>query len=106
MRWPGSSVCRTSGASVRAFAVQPRREPAADVAAAGDGREIVDRCERADAREALQHAERERRAADAAARETERARAALVHARMQRVQPFVGILGAGPVEGRRAVERK
>ena len=49
----------------------PSREPAADVAAARDGREIVELFEHPAPRERLYDAERERAAAYAAARETE-----------------------------------
>ena len=55
-----------------ALPADPRTQPASDVAAAGDGREIVKMFQHAAPREALRHAERERRAADAAAGKTQR----------------------------------
>jgi hypothetical protein len=51
--------------------VNPRRQPAAGVAAARDGREVVEAVEEAALRERLDDAERERAAAYAAAREAD-----------------------------------
>ena len=56
---------------VHARAMDPRREPAPDVAAARHGREVVELLEEAELRQGLEHAEVERGAADAAAREGE-----------------------------------
>src|SRR6185369_430362 len=53
-------------------AVDPRAEPAPEVAAARDGREVVELIEEAQLDQPLQQSEVERRAADAAAGEAER----------------------------------
>ena len=72
-----------------AVAVQPRREPAADVASARDGREVVEFLQQLVARESLQEAERERPAADAAAGERERGVPARVEPRVYRREAHV-----------------
>jgi hypothetical protein len=69
------------GAVTRAGA--PRGQPAADVAAAGDGREIVEAAEDARPRESLQHTETKAGAAHTAARETERGMACLLVPRVR-----------------------
>ena len=60
------------GLAARVGAEAPRGQPAADVAAARDRRQVVELAEQAGARQALQHAEAEAAAADATAREAER----------------------------------
>src|SRR5688572_21870529 len=62
----------------------PGREPSADVAAAGDSREIIEFLEHARARQPLQHTEAETGAADAAPGEAKRG--AL---RFQRMNPCI-----------------
>jgi hypothetical protein len=54
-------------AAVRAVSVQPGGEPAADIATAGHRGEVIELAEDADVCKALQHAERKRGAANAAA---------------------------------------
>ena len=55
--------------------MQPGREPTADVAAARNGREVIELLQEVVAREPLDESERERAGAYAAARKTERLRA-------------------------------
>ena len=61
------------------FVVQPRREPASDVATAGDGREVMEFGEQVPAGETLQNAQGKCRAADSAAGQAKSALAFGMH---------------------------
>ena len=64
---------------VGARVMHPRREPTAGVSAAGDGGQIVELAQQAKVREAANDADREGRAANAAAGQAERRRVVTPH---------------------------
>ena len=87
---------------VATVAVQPRCQPAADVAAAGYRGEVIELAEHTGARERLKNSQSEGCAADSAAGEAQRCGPALVNEEMECFEPF-------PIVGRqtgrfRAVE--
>ena len=93
----GGSERVANAFSVRLLAVNPGREPASDVPAAGHRREVGEAFEKSVQREALQHPEGKGRAPNAAARDAERgALRTLVHRGDGRSKPLLLGLG-GPL---------
>src|SRR5690348_10384654 len=85
------------------MSMNPRRQPAADIAAAGNGREVVELFQEGKAGECLKDTQSKRGASDAAARETEGRPLAgkLVDVGVERREPVLFALclsGQGPMQ--------
>ena len=106
---PAPPQAEGEGGSERGGVLRPAEEPrqrAAEVAAAGDGREVVEAPEEVRARQPLQHAERERGRPDAAARERQPGQAMAKRVgRVARVAGSARVAGLVRVAGSARVAR-